>query len=127
MVCACHAAILRRKSTYIDNTQQDIIQNCVFVLYHRQNECELIKTICNTFLPITPRPLLQRSDLRVCDDGNDVQLVEKEVFEEDTEETSTMTTTDAEQVVGVEADESEQQQKQQSTQEESDDAEDSSA
>lgn len=81
---------------YIDNTQHDIIQNCVFVLYHRQNECELIKTVCNTFLPFTPRPLLQRKDLRICDDGNDVQLVEKEDFDE--EETTLITTTDIEQV-----------------------------
>ncbi|XP_065357977.1 uncharacterized protein LOC135952104 [Calliphora vicina] len=81
---------------YIDNTQHDIIQNCVFALYHRQNECELIKTICNTFLPITPRPLLQRKDLRICDDGSDVQLLEKEDF--DGEETTMVTTTDTEQV-----------------------------
>ncbi|XP_075144538.1 uncharacterized protein LOC142219433 [Haematobia irritans] len=84
---------------YMDNTQHDIIQNCMFALYRRQNECELIRTICNTFLPITPRPLLARNDLRVCDDGNDVQLIEKEDIEEDTEESSTMTITDAEQVV----------------------------
>ncbi|KNC29756.1 hypothetical protein FF38_05206, partial [Lucilia cuprina] len=82
---------------YIDNTQHDIIQNCVFALYHRQNECELIKTICNTFLPITPRPLLQRKDLRICNDGSDVQLVEKE-DDDDEEETTMVTTTDAEQV-----------------------------
>lgn len=111
---------------YMDNTQQDIIQNCVFALYHRQKECEVIRTICNTFLPITPRPLLQRNDLRVCDDGNDVQLIEKETFHEATEETSTVTTTDTEQVDGVGAKEPEQQQKQQSAQERSDEAEDTS-
>uniref|UniRef100_A0A1I8PJ23 Uncharacterized protein n=1 Tax=Stomoxys calcitrans TaxID=35570 RepID=A0A1I8PJ23_STOCA len=88
---------------YIDNTQHDIIQNCVFALYRRESECELIRTICNTFLPITPRPLLERSDLRICNDGSDVQLIEKEDIEEDTEESSTMTTTDAEQLV-VDAD-----------------------
>uniref|UniRef100_A0A1A9VB59 INO80 complex subunit B-like conserved region domain-containing protein n=1 Tax=Glossina austeni TaxID=7395 RepID=A0A1A9VB59_GLOAU len=43
------------------------------------NECELIQTICNTFLPITPRLLLERNDLRVCND-NDVQLVEMKEF-----------------------------------------------
>lgn len=114
---------------YIDNTQHDIIQNCVFALYHRQNECELIKTICNTFLPITPRPLLQRKDLRICDDGSDVQLVEKEDFDE--EETTMMTTTDTEQVAsngdndaeGSDDDDGENEQQRQSAQQRSTEAE----
>ena len=86
---------------YIDNTQYDIIQNCVFVLQHRQNECELIKTICNTFLPITPRPLMERKDLRICtDDGSGVQVVEKEETEDNEAiaGATAMTLTDAEQV-----------------------------
>lgn len=87
---------------YIDNTQYDIIQNCVFVLQHRQNECELIKTICNTFLPITPRPLLQRKDLRICaDDGSAVQVVDREETEDNeatgAADATAVTITDAEQ------------------------------
>ncbi|XP_037816879.1 uncharacterized protein LOC119607149 [Lucilia sericata] len=115
---------------YIDNTQQDIIQNCVFALYHRQNECELIKTICNTFLPITPRPLLQRKDLRICDDGSDVQLVEKEDNDEG-EETTMVTTTDTKHVAsrtdndaeGSDNDDDEKDQLRQSAQQRSTEAE----
>lgn len=61
---------------YIDNTLYDIIQHCVFVIKHdihntNENEkdeenCDSIETICNTFLPITPRPLLKRDNLIVC-------------------------------------------------------------
>ncbi|XP_061395218.1 uncharacterized protein LOC133330827 [Musca vetustissima] len=100
---------------YIDNTVYDIIQHCVFAIYHRSNECELIRTICNTFLPITPRPLLERTDLRVCDDGNDVQLVEKEDVEDDAENTTTMTATMSD------GDGQESRQKQQSAQGANDD------
>lgn len=90
----------------------DIIQHCVFAVYHRPNECELIRTICNTFLPITPRPLLERTDLRVCDDGNDVQLVEAEDIEDDDgENTTTMTAAAA-----ADGDGQESRQKQQSAQ-----------
>uniref|UniRef100_A0A1A9WNF4 Uncharacterized protein n=1 Tax=Glossina brevipalpis TaxID=37001 RepID=A0A1A9WNF4_9MUSC len=79
---------------YIDNTEQDIIQNCVFVIYHRsKNECDLIQTICNTFLPITPRPLLKRNDLRVCNDNDTVQLVEREEFEKETTEATPSSST----------------------------------
>ncbi|KAL9891677.1 uncharacterized protein ACN2A1_007625 isoform 2-T2 [Glossina fuscipes fuscipes] len=77
---------------YVDNTQQDVIQNCVFVIYHRSNECELIQTICNTFLPITPRPLLKLNDLRVCND-NDVQLVEMKEFVKELQTEATPSTT----------------------------------
>uniref|UniRef100_T1P8V0 Uncharacterized protein n=1 Tax=Musca domestica TaxID=7370 RepID=T1P8V0_MUSDO len=97
---------------YLDNTMYDIIQHCVFAVYHRPNECELIRTICNTFLPITPRPLLERTDLRVCDDGNDVQLVEAEYIEDDDgENTTTMTAAAA-----ADGDGQESRQKQQSAQ-----------
>lgn len=87
---------------YVDNTQQDVIQNCVFVIYHRGNECELIQTICNTFLPITPRPLLKRNDLRVCSD-NDVQLVEMKEFVKElrTEATPSTTSTSVTEVEHV--------------------------
>ncbi|XP_073817228.1 uncharacterized protein [Musca autumnalis] len=100
---------------YIDNTVYDIIQHCVFAIYHRPNECELIRTICNTFLPITPRPLLERTDLRVCDGGNDVQLVEKEDIEDDAENTTTMASTI------TDGDGQESRQKQQSAQGANDD------
>lgn len=62
---------------YVDNTLYDIIQHCVFVIRHDvsmvlggegedEENCDWIETICNTFLPITPRPLLQRDNLKVC-------------------------------------------------------------
>ncbi|XP_036323202.1 uncharacterized protein LOC118737062 [Rhagoletis pomonella] len=68
---------------YVDNTPGDIIQNCVFVVVHVPNACETISTVCNTFLQSTPRPLLQREDLTVCEDG-----VEPTRASEVTEETA---------------------------------------
>ncbi|CAD6993235.1 uncharacterized protein LOC101452978 [Ceratitis capitata] len=56
---------------YVDNTPGDVIQNCAFVVVHAPNSCETISTVCNTFLPVTPRPLLKLEDLTVCDDGED--------------------------------------------------------
>lgn len=64
---------------YVDNTPYDIIQHCVFVIRRNvmtgtgdmeqdEESCDWIETVCNTFLPITPRPLLERDNLRVCGD-----------------------------------------------------------
>ncbi|XP_054728057.1 uncharacterized protein LOC129237165 [Anastrepha obliqua] len=56
---------------YVDNTPGDVIQNCVFVIVHTPNACETISTVCNTFLSATPRPLLEREVLTVCEDGEE--------------------------------------------------------
>ena len=55
----------------MDNTPGDVIQNCVFIVVHSPNACETISTVCNTFLPVTPRPLLRLEDLTVCEDGEE--------------------------------------------------------
>lgn len=53
----------------MDNTPHDVIQSCVFVVTKVPGECESIVTVCNTFLGRTPRPLLDRKPLMVCEDG----------------------------------------------------------
>ncbi|XP_037943018.1 uncharacterized protein LOC119675871 [Teleopsis dalmanni] len=74
---------------YIDNTPKDIIQYCVFVLISRVGECDAIRTYCNTYLPITPRPLLDRDTIVICDGqvrrDNQVELVEQPLEGEQTE------------------------------------------
>lgn len=61
----------------MDNTPHDVIQSCVFVVTKAPDECESIVTVCNTFLGRTPRPLLERKPLAVCEDG--VREAEMEV------------------------------------------------
>ncbi|ALC45433.1 CG14854, partial [Drosophila busckii] len=53
----------------MDNTPHDVLQSCVFVVRTAPEECESIVTVCNTFLARTPRPLLERKPLMVCEDG----------------------------------------------------------
>ncbi|XP_067631418.1 uncharacterized protein [Eurosta solidaginis] len=67
---------------YVDNTPSDVIQNCVFVIVHTSNACEQISTVCNTFLPVTPRPLLKRKDLTVCEDDEEQISPQKETVVE---------------------------------------------
>ncbi|XP_017960089.2 uncharacterized protein LOC108653800 isoform X2 [Drosophila navojoa] len=63
----------------MDNTPHDVIQSCVFVVTKAPDECESIVTVCNTFLGRTPRPLLERKPLTVCEDGVREAEVETEV------------------------------------------------
>ncbi|XP_064549932.1 uncharacterized protein LOC135436294 [Drosophila montana] len=65
----------------MDNTPHDVIQSCVFVVSNAPGECESIVTVCNTFLGRTPRPLLERKPLTVCEDG--VREAEVDVEEEE--------------------------------------------
>lgn len=76
----------------MDNTPHDVIQSCVFVVTKAPGECESIVTVCNTFLGRTPRPLLERKPLMVCEDG----VREAEPEAEDTQ--GTQDTADAELV-----------------------------
>ncbi|XP_051862554.1 uncharacterized protein LOC117576150 [Drosophila albomicans] len=69
----------------MDNTPHDVIQSCVFVVTKKPGECESIVTVCNTFLGRTPRPLLERKPLMVCEDGVREAEVEVEPEAEDTE------------------------------------------
>ncbi|XP_030376392.1 uncharacterized protein LOC115625484 [Scaptodrosophila lebanonensis] len=69
---------------YQDNQPHDVIQSCAFVITNAPDTCESILTICNTFLPRTPRPLLMRKPLTVCEDG----VRETEAQSEDTTEGS---------------------------------------
>ncbi|XP_032597488.1 uncharacterized protein LOC6569910 [Drosophila grimshawi] len=67
----------------LDNTPHDVIQSCVFIVTtatSAANGCESIVTVCNTFLGRTPRPLLERKPLTVCQDG---VVREAEVEEEE--------------------------------------------
>lgn len=74
----------------MDNTPHDVIQSCVFVVTKAPGECESIVTVCNTFLGRTPRPLLERKPLMVCEDG----VREAEPEAEDTQ--GTLDTAEAE-------------------------------
>ncbi|KAL7728658.1 hypothetical protein ACLKA6_004042 [Drosophila palustris] len=69
----------------MDNTPHDVIQSCVFVVTKTPGECESIVTVCNTFLGRTPRPLLERKPLMVCEDGVREAEVEVEPEAADTE------------------------------------------
>ncbi|XP_019845622.2 uncharacterized protein LOC105225806 [Bactrocera dorsalis] len=69
---------------YVDNTPGDVIQNCVFIVVHNPNACETISTVCNTFLPVTPRPLLKLEDLTVCEDGEEQTRSREETGDEKT-------------------------------------------
>lgn len=61
---------------YVDNTLHDIIQTCAFVVATAPGECEGIRTYCSGFLGRTPRPLLERQPIAVCEDG--VRVAEEE-------------------------------------------------
>ncbi|KAH8417973.1 hypothetical protein KR222_009688, partial [Zaprionus bogoriensis] len=78
----------------MDNTPHDVIQNCVFVVTKAPGECESIVTACNTFLGRTPRPLLERRPLMVCEDGVREAEMEAEPEAEDTEDTEAAAGTD---------------------------------
>lgn len=72
----------------MDNTPHDVIQSCVFVVTKAPGEeCESIVTVCNTFLGRTPRPLLERKPLMVCENGVREAEMEAEPEAEDTEDT----------------------------------------
>ena len=61
---------------YADNTVRDIFQQCSFIIHRKSEQCEIIRIFCNTFIPITPRPLLERKGLIVC--GDEVRIEEEE-------------------------------------------------
>lgn len=69
---------------YVDNTPGDVIQNCVFIVVHSPNACETISTVCNTFLRVTPRPLLKLEDLTVCEDGEEQLRQHEETVDKQT-------------------------------------------
>lgn len=59
----------------------------MFVVTKAPGVCESIVTVCNTFLGRTPRPLLERKPLMVCEDGVREAEMEAEPEVEDTEDT----------------------------------------
>ncbi|KAH8267294.1 hypothetical protein KR018_004746, partial [Drosophila ironensis] len=59
---------------YMDHTEHDIIQTCVFVVASVPGECETIRTFCSGFLRRHPRPLLERPTLEVCEGEGGVRV-----------------------------------------------------